>query len=151
MRQRSANGTMAIHHQTCRKLSTGYAIVELSDLHVEMSGPAIERIGRAARRGALRRLRLTGDYRGGTCGPYDTTLAGMARVRAGLKDPICGVLGNHDTICMVPGFEAMGVGCCLTRTHYWRGVQPFHVGGMDDADFYGMDRTTKAAAADARR
>ena len=31
---------------------------------------------------------LTGDYRGGTCGPYDTTLTGMARVRAALKGPI---------------------------------------------------------------
>ena len=29
---------------------------------------------------------LTGDYRAATYGPYDATLAGMAHVRAGIKD-----------------------------------------------------------------
>ena len=58
---------------------------------------------------------LTGDYRGRTYGQYGTTLAGMARVRAGIKGPIYGVLGNHDTICMVPGLEAMGIRMLLSE------------------------------------
>ena len=37
----------------------------------------------------------------------DQQRARMARVRAGLKGPIYGVLGDHDTICIVPGLEAM--------------------------------------------
>ena len=36
---------------------------------------------------------LTGDYRGGTNGRYDTTLAGMARLCDALKGPVYGVLG----------------------------------------------------------
>jgi hypothetical protein len=59
---------------------------------------------------------LTGDYRGETCGPYDTTLAGMARVRDSIKSPIYGVLGNHDTIYMVPGLEAMGITMLLNES-----------------------------------
>ena len=91
---------------------------------------------------------LTGDYRGETCGPYDTTLAGMARVRAGLKGPICGVLGDHDTICMVPGLEAMGIRMLLNESAVIeRGGQRLYLGGIDDAHFYGMDDIEKAADA----
>jgi uncharacterized protein len=91
---------------------------------------------------------LTGDYRGRICGPYDSTLAGMARVRASLKGPIYGVLGNHDTICMVPGLEAMGIRMLLNESDVIvRGGQRLHLGGIDDAHFYGMDNIEKAAAA----
>jgi uncharacterized protein len=52
---------------------------------------------------------LTGDYRGQAFGPYEATLAGMSRICAKLKQPIYGVLGNHDTVRMVPGLEQMGI------------------------------------------
>ena len=91
---------------------------------------------------------LTGDYRGRTCGPYDTTLAGMARVCAGLKRPIYGVLGNHDTICRVPGLEAMGIRMLLNESDVIeRGGQRLYLGGIDDAHFYGMHNIEKAASA----
>jgi predicted MPP superfamily phosphohydrolase len=91
---------------------------------------------------------LTGDYRGTTWGPYDTTLAGMARVVAGLKGPIYGVLGNHDTICMVPGLEAMGIRMLLNESDVIeRGGQHLYLGGIDDAHFYGMDDIEKTASA----
>ena len=91
---------------------------------------------------------LTGDYRGATCGPYDTTLAGLARVRAGLKGPIYAVLGNHDTICMVPGLEAMGIRMLLNESEaIERGGERLYFGGIDDAHFYGMDNIEKAASA----
>ena len=90
---------------------------------------------------------LTGDYRGGSRGPYDTTLAGMARVRAGLKSPIYGVLGNHDTICMVPGLETMGIKMLLNESEVIeRGGQRLYLGGIDDAHFYQMDNIEKAAS-----
>jgi hypothetical protein len=59
---------------------------------------------------------LTGDYRGATFGPFDAALEGLARVRPHLKEPVYGVLGNHDTIRMIPGLEEiMGIGCCSTN------------------------------------
>ena len=90
------------------KAFDGFTIAQLSDLHVEMSEAAMERM-----------IDLLGKARYDvcvTCGPYDTTLAGMARVRADLKGPIYGVLGNHDTICMVPGSEAMGIRMLLNES-----------------------------------
>jgi predicted MPP superfamily phosphohydrolase len=72
----------------------------------------------------------------------------MVRVVAGLKGPIYGVLGNHDTICMVPGLEAMGIRMLLNESDViGRGGQRLHLAGIDDAHFYGMDNIEKAAAA----
>jgi len=52
---------------------------------------------------------LTGDFRAKTFGPFDAALDGVARVRACLKGPLYGVLGNHDTVRMVPALENMGM------------------------------------------
>ena len=130
------------------KAFDGFTIVQLSDLHVEMSEAAMERVIDLLGEAHYDICVLTGDYRGRTCGPYDTTLAGMARVRAGLKCPIYGVLGNHDTICMVPGLEAMGIRMLLNESDVIeRSGQRLHLGGIDDAHFYGMDNIEKAAVA----
>lgn len=126
----------------------GFTIAQLSDLHVEMSEPAMKRVGELIREAHYDICVLTGDYRGETCGPYATTLAGVARVRAGLKDPIYGVLGNHDTICLVPGLEAMGIKMLLNEGEFIeRGEQRIYLGGIDDAHFYRMDDIGKVAAA----
>src|SRR6476659_5594838 len=120
------------------KAFDGFTIVQLSDLHVEMSEAAMERVIDLLGEARYDVCVLTGDYRGRTCGPYDTTLAGMARVRACLNGPIYGVLGNHDTICMVPGLEAMGITMLLNESDVIeRGGQRLHIGGIDDAHFYG--------------
>jgi len=130
------------------KAFDGFTIVQLSDLHVEMSEAAMERVIDLLGEARYDVCVLTGDYRGGTCGSYDTTLAGMARVRAALKGPIYGVLGDHDTICMVPGLEAMGIRMLLNESDVIeRGGRRLHLGGIDDAHFYGMDNIEKAAAA----
>ena len=48
---------------------------------------------------------LTGDYRGGTFGPFAAALEGVGRIHAHLKRAVYGVLGNHDTIRMLPELE----------------------------------------------
>jgi uncharacterized protein len=126
----------------------GFTILQLSDLHVEMSEAAMERVIDLLGEVRYDLCVLTGDYRGKTWGPYDATLAGMARVVAGLKGQIYGVLGNHDTICMVPGLEAMGMRLLLNESDVIeRGGQRLHLGGIDDAHFYGMENIEKATAA----
>ena len=129
------------------KAFDAFTIIQLSDLHVEMSETAMERVVDLLREAPYDVCVLTGDYRGRTCGPYDATLAGMARVIAALKGPIYGVLGNHDTICMVPGLEAMGIRMLLNESVVIeRGGERIHLAGIDDAHFYGMDNIEKAAA-----
>jgi len=56
------------------------------------------------------------------------------------------VLGNHDTICMVPALEEMGIRMLLNeRERIERGGASIHLAGIDDAHYYRMDNIEKAA------
>jgi uncharacterized protein len=125
----------------------GVTILQLSDLHVEMSEAAMRRVIALVQRLTYDLCVLTGDYRGDTFGRYDTTLAGMAPVRAALTGPVYGVLGNHDTIRLVPGLEAMGIKVLLNESETLdRGGERIHLAGIDDAHFYRVDNIEKASA-----
>jgi len=125
-----------------------FTILQLSDLHVDMNAKAMERLAII-----LPELRydfcvLTGDYRGETFGPFEAAMAGMARLRPLLKGPVYGVLGNHDTILMVPGLEDLGIRMLLNEcVTIERAAQRIHLAGIDDAHFYRVDNIEKAAAA----
>ena len=94
----------------------GYTILQLSDLHVEMSAAAMRRVIAHLKGLQYDLCVLTGDYRGDTYGRYDTTLEGMGRIREALNGAVYGVLGNHDTICLVPGLEEMGIKMLLNES-----------------------------------
>ena len=124
----------------------GFTILQLSDLHADMSEPAMARVSELIADLDYDLCVLTGDFRGPTCGPYEAALAGTARVREGIKGPVYGVLGNHDTICMVPGLEDMGIRMLLNESEtIGRGGSQIHVAGIDDAHFYRVDNIEKAA------
>jgi uncharacterized protein len=90
---------------------------------------------------------LTGDYRGKTFGPFDAALEGLARVRSHLKGPVYGVLGNHDTIRMVPALEEMGIRMLLNEYEtISRGDEAIYLAGIDDAHYYRVDNIEKAAS-----
>jgi len=125
----------------------GFTILHLSDLHVDMNEGAMRCL-----LGLVDSLRydisvLTGDYRGKTYGPVEPTLAGLARLRARLVGPAYGVLGNHDTIEMVPALEAMGIRMLLNECEaLQRGEQRLHLAGIDDAHYFRVDNIEKAAS-----
>jgi predicted MPP superfamily phosphohydrolase len=83
------------------KAFDGYRILQFSDLHVEMSEAAILRSSRLLQEIDYDVCVLTGDYRAQAFGPYEAALRGM-QLCAKLKQPIYGVLGNHDTVRMLP-------------------------------------------------
>jgi uncharacterized protein len=125
----------------------GFTILQLSDLHIEMSEAAMARLVELQKKARYDVCVLTGDYRGETYGPFDAALAGMARICGHLKKPIYGVLGNHDTIRMLPGLEAMGIRMLINESDVIeREGQRLHLAGIDDAHFYGMENIAKAAA-----
>jgi len=124
----------------------GFTILQLSDLHVELSGAAMARVAALIRGLDYDLCLLAGDYRALTWGPYEPALTGMEEICAALKGPVYGVLGNHDTISMVPGLEAMGVKMLLNEAEVieW-GDEHIHLAGIDDAHFYRVDNIEKAA------
>ena len=125
----------------------GFTVLQLSDLHVDMNAEAMERVESLVRNLHYDICVLTGDFRGNTFGPFEATLRGMARIRNALQGPVYGVLGNHDTIAMVPGLEDMGIRMLLNeRAVIERGTERIHLAGIDDAHFYQIDNIEKAAA-----
>jgi len=129
------------------KAFDGFTILHISDMHVEMNPGAMRQLGTLLGELSYDICVLTGDFRAQTYGSFDATLEGLASVRARLTGPVYGVLGNHDSIRMVPGMEEMGIRMLLNETEViTRGDERIHLAGIDDAHYYRVDNIEKAAA-----
>ncbi|MCF6236644.1 MAG: metallophosphoesterase family protein [Gammaproteobacteria bacterium] len=125
----------------------GFTILHISDMHVDMNPEVMTRLIELLQEIDYDICVLTGDYRGKTFGSFDETLEGMARVQAHIKKQTLGVLGNHDTIRMLPGLEDMGITMLLNEsTTIQRGDARLHFAGVDDAHYFRADNIEKAAA-----
>ena len=128
-------------------LFDGFTILHLSDMHVDMNEAAMQRLIELVGDMRYDLCVLTGDYRGKNFGPFEATLNGVAQVRAHLKEPVYGVLGDHDAIQMVPGLEAMGIRMLLNESKVIvRGDQQIYLAGIDDAHCFKADDIEKAAS-----
>ena len=124
-----------------------FTILHLSDLHADMSAEAMAETTRLVRDIRYDLCVLTGDYRGRTYGPYQPCLQNMLGLRDALRGDIYGVLGNHDTIRMVPDLERMGIRMLLNEhVAIERDGCSIILAGVDDAHFYRVDNIEKAAA-----
>jgi predicted MPP superfamily phosphohydrolase len=125
----------------------GFTILHLSDLHADMNGGAMRRLIELLPTVSYDLCVLTGDYRGKTYGPYQGAIDGLARVRAHLRGPVYGVLGNHDSIRMVPAMEEIGIRMLLNESDaIERRGEQIHLVGIDDAHYYRVDNIEKAAS-----
>ena len=129
------------------RLFDGFTILHISDTHVDMNQRAMLRLAELVEGAQYDACVLTGDFRGKTFGPYDPALKGMAKLVGHLKQPIFGVLGNHDTIQMLPGLEAMGIRMLQNECEVIRrGDQSIYLAGIDDAHYFKVDNIEKAAS-----
>ena len=86
-----------------------FTMLHISDLHVDISEGAMQRLLSIVVDLQYDVCVITGDYRGKTYGPFEDSLKGVNQLRTVLKGSIYGVLGNHDSIRMAPAMEAMGI------------------------------------------
>jgi len=126
----------------------GFTLLHLSDLHTDMHRPAAEALIERVSQIDYDLCVLTGDYRARTYGDIEASMAGMRSLCTVLKPPIFGVLGNHDSIRMVPELERMGVRVLLNESvPIERADQLIYLAGIDDAHYYRVDNIEKAADA----
>src|ERR1019366_313371 len=124
----------------------GFTILQLSDLHADMNPGPIRRLIELLREVKYDVCVLTGDYRGNPFGPFDAALEAVALVRSCLKEPVYAVLGNYDTIRMVPGLEEMGIRMLLNESEtITLDGERIHLAGIDDAHSYRADNIQSAA------
>lgn len=149
--KRNAERILVKHHDVVSKQLPvnfdGFTILHISDIHADMNETAMSRLIELV--GGLRYdlCVLTGDYRGKTFGPFQAALDGVAQMQARLQGAVYGVLGNHDTIQMIPALEAMGIRMLLNECEpISRGGQTIYLAGVDDAHFFRVDNIEKAAS-----
>ena len=126
----------------------GFTLLHLSDLHVDMNEGAMRRLAELIPGLQYDLCVITGDYRGTTFGPFDAALEGLKRLLPLLpRGKVYGVLGNHDTILMVPALEELGIRMLLNECEpISRGAATIYLAGIDDAHYYRVDNIEKAAS-----
>jgi predicted MPP superfamily phosphohydrolase len=124
-----------------------FTILHVSDLHVDTNPGAMGQLSELLPKLCCDICVLTGDFRGRTHGAFAAALDGLARLRPLLPQRVYGVLGNHDSLLMVPGLEALNIRVLLNENESLiRDGGAIHLAGIDDAHFYRLDDTRKAAA-----
>ncbi len=124
----------------------GFTLLQISDLHLDMAPDFPHALIEAVRQVKYDLCVLTGDFRAETYGPYEAALTGLQQVRAHLDGEVYAILGNHDTVCMVPGIEAMDIRLLLNeQVVLQRGDDSVYLAGIDDPHYYRADNLEKAA------
>jgi hypothetical protein len=125
----------------------GYRILQISDPHLdalEDLGPSIANLVKHSRPNLCV---LTGDYRYRVHGSFDKVRGAFATVFAAINAPdgILAILGNHDSVQMVPMFEELGAHILANQTiSLSRNQSTIHITGVDDAYYYFTDDAASA-------
>ena len=125
----------------------GYRILHISDLHIEAFPDAGSRLKEIVRSIPADLLVITGDFRYENWGTFDEAMGLLGRLLEGLSFPsgMAAVLGNHDSIEMVPHLERMGVRVLLNEAvPIRRGDHTIRLCGVDDPHFFELHDLDKA-------
>lgn len=125
----------------------GYRVLHLADLHLDAHPALARRAAAIARATPCDLCVLTGDYRFRVHGAIEPALDGLARLIPAVNaaDGIYAVLGNHDSVAMVPGMEALGIRILANRTvTLARRGEAMHVTGIDDVHYFYTDEAPEA-------
>jgi len=115
----------------------GLRILQLSDFHFDFIPELPELLSPLLETLSFDLCVLTGDYRGETTGPYDESVAGLARLRPALGETVLAVLGNHDNAEILLAFPEMDIiGLCNEIWTLERGGRKLCVTGIDDPHYY---------------
>ncbi len=122
-----------------------FKILHLTDLHVDMDDRNLSALIQTVADLQYDICVLTGDYRARTFGAIEGAIDGMQRLVTMLKQPVYGVLGNHDSIRMLPALESMGVIMLMNEMAVLekQGAQIF-LAGVDDPHYFRVDNLEKA-------
>jgi predicted MPP superfamily phosphohydrolase len=124
----------------------GYTILHISDPHLDINTVFTDALGQRIRTLQYDLCVLTGDYRAKTFGPVDPTLVQLRRLRPHINGPVYAILGNHDSIRMVPAMEDMGYQMLLNESaRINHGGDAIYLAGIDDAHFYRLENFHRAA------
>jgi uncharacterized protein len=118
----------------------GFTLLQLSDLHIDAAPGFGRALIEAVEPLSYDVCVLTGDYRAQSFGPHAAALAELVTLRRHLRDPVYAVLGNHDTIRLVPPMEDIGYRFLLNESVVIeRDGASIHLAGIEDAHYYRLE------------
>jgi predicted MPP superfamily phosphohydrolase len=124
----------------------GFRILHLSDLHVDMNLDVTRELGKRVGDLEYDICVLTGDYRALTFGAIEGAMHGMEMLCEHFKQPVYGILGNHDSIRLLPHLESLGIQMLLNESVcIERDDTRVHIAGIDDPHYYRVENIHKAA------
>ena len=124
----------------------GYTLLHLSDLHVDMYHEATNALLNVLPSLNYDICVMTGDYRAMTFGDVEHAMEGMERVAQVIDKPVYAVLGNHDSVTMVPTLESYGIQLLMNESiEINRDGEYIYIAGVDDAHYFRVENITKAA------
>jgi len=125
----------------------GYTLLHISDPHLDMDAAFLDHLIERVRAIRFDACVLTGDFRFHSYGPYQGVLDALARLRPHLGEQVHAVLGNHDSIRMLPGMEARGFPVLMNEmVAVRRADAELALAGIDDAHFFRTHNLHKAMA-----
>ena len=128
------------------KAFDGYTLLHLTDLHTDLDDEITQAVARSVEGLDYDICVLTGDYRAMTFGPFEKSIEALKAITKSLKGPVYGVLGNHDSIKMVPALESQDINMLLNESIILkRGQQQIALAGIDDAHYFQVANLEKAA------
>jgi predicted MPP superfamily phosphohydrolase len=118
----------------------GFTILQISDPHLDANPEFPHALAERVRDLDYDICVLTGDFRYRTAGAFEPALEGLRRLRAVLREPVYAILGNHDSIRMVPAIEEMAIRLLLNESvELERGDDRLYLAGVDDPHFFRAD------------
>jgi len=148
--KRNARTTKIVHNTiTLPELPNAFddfRILHISDSHLDMSQDTPHALIEAVRKVDYDICVWTGDFRTQTYGPFNAALSAIEQVRPHLKEKVYAVLGNHDSIRMVPAMEKLSIRLLLNENiKIERNGAALYLAGIDDPHYYRADNFEKAA------
>lgn len=125
----------------------GATLLHISDPHLDMDPAFLAHLVERVQGLRFDACVLTGDFRFHGFGPYQGALDALAQLRPYLGEQVHAVLGNHDSIRMVPGMEQRGYPVLMNESMHWaRGGGALAIVGIDDAHYFRTHNLHQAMA-----
>lgn len=125
-----------------------YSLLLLSDLHLDMNNDMPGALIAAIKDLDYDLCVMTGDYRGKTWGSHLPAMQGIEDVKPHIKTDTYAILGNHDSIRMVPYFENCGIRVLINESiELNREDESIYLAGIDDPHYYRSDNMELACDA----
>lgn len=122
---------------------SGFKVLQISDPHFNNHKGFIERLVGIIENTEYDLCVLTGDYRFRSFGSSKNAIDGLREIARVVTSDTLAILGNHDSITMVPEIETLGI-TVLVNEHkvVERGDSSLLIAGVDDPRYYRSDDLT---------